>query len=591
IYITPIKKFGLLGKINLGMIETGDISVEKTTWTLSMPDNYSYFRFKTNMDEIDLSMIEAEKTLELAKEYKYWSNLASSAIGELQKQAVSNQAKVKIDYDNQFDFNRSVQSSLNTRIGNNKFNQNLVQTAQSKNTEMVNEAAQIMKKNKPVSQRIKYPDKAGAAGQSINGRRNVKGWQFKINDFRGEKQVKESINNYLVQEDTKQSMQAQQIKRDQTIIHKHEQRYIQSTISDENDELHETEPAVTSKSISHMSKDSYIPKFEKELSEKTIKQRRRLTRFKKEELQRFDNGLNSSYAEGKKDFKNRRETGTQYGYSSSSAEVSTKRSLDAVGGFYDKEERFKVISGEEMPEELGVTPSDKPVSPLRTSVPQKFAPKIMVQKKSALLKGFRSIDIPIPNQGRKFSFKKLGSNPTLTIYYRKKSILSKIFFLLLCISAVFGSFKIRKYNPPLDKIINFFKNIKLINILNRIIDSKAFKIINFIIMIASLISGSPLFVITLGFASIYFIRFVSAKRYARIGYVPHKNIKKFFKDMPSNLILILFALSFFEKKFLFLIGITTFVNFILAVIYGICTLFTPKITIEKEEKGKETDSL
>jgi len=509
------------------------------------------------MDEIDLSMIEAEKTLELAKEYKYWSNLASSAMGELQKQAVSNQAKVRSEYNNQFDFNRSVQSSLNTRIGNNKFNQNLVQTAQSKNIKTVNEAAQIMEDNIPNSQTIRYPQKSSVTEQSINGRRNVKGWQFKTNDFRGENQVKESIDNYLVQEDTKQSMQAQQIKRDQT----HGQRYTERI-----DELYEIKPAVTSKSISHMGKDI----------SKKINKLRRLPGSKKEELQRVE----------EKRVTSTRETGAGFGYSSASTEVS-KESINF------EREGYTVIAGEEKYQKLGVEgiPSDKPVSSPQASVLQKFASKIMVQKKSALLKGFRSIDIPIPDKGRKFSFKKLGSNPTLTIYYRKKSILSKIFFLLLCISTAFGSFKIRGYNPPLDKIVNFLKNIKLLDILNRIIYSKAFKIINFIIMIASLISGSPLFVITLGFASIYFIRFVSAKRYARIGYFPNKNIKKFFKNMPSNLILILFALSFFEKKFLFLIGITTFVNFILAVIYGICTLFTPKATIEKEEKGKETDFL
>ncbi|MBU4334007.1 MAG: hypothetical protein KKD07_06160, partial [Candidatus Omnitrophica bacterium] len=209
IYITPIKQFGLLGKLDLGMIETGDISVEKTTWTLSVPDNYSYFWFKTNMEEIDLSMIEAEKTLELAREYKHWTNLASSAIGELREQAVSNQAKVRSDYNSQVALNRSVQSSLNDRIGKKEFNQNLVQTAQLKNSEMVNEATQIMENNRPVPQTAETTRKGGAKGQSIDGRRNIKGWQFKTNDFGGDKQVKESIDNYIVQEDTKQSMQMQ----------------------------------------------------------------------------------------------------------------------------------------------------------------------------------------------------------------------------------------------------------------------------------------------------------------------------------------------------------------------------------------------
>ena len=157
--------------------------------------------------------------------------------------------------------------------------------------------------------------------------------------------------------------------------------------------------------------------------------------------------------------------------------------------------------------------------------------------------------------------------------------------------------KIRRYNPPLDKIIPYLKNIKLTYFLNRIFDSRIFKILTFIIMAVSLIFGSPLFAITLGFSSIFFIRFLSAKRYAKIGYVPKNNVKRFFKDLPSNIIFISLVLSFFEIRFMVFIGIATFINFVLAIIYAICTLFASKATIEpnvtkaKEIPEKEIDSL
>jgi len=600
IYITPIKAFGLFGKLNLGMIETGDISVEKTTWTLSVPDNYSYFWFKTNMDEIDLSMIEAEKTLELAREYKHWTNLASSAIGELRQQAVSNQAKVKSDYDSQVALNRSVQSGLNSRIGKKGFNQNLVQTAQVKNIEMVNEATQIMENNRPISQTAETPRKSRAKGQSIDGRRNIKGWQFKTNDFGGDKQVKESIDNYIIQEDTKQSMQMQQIERDQIMMNKQGQRYVQQDLSyDKISGINAIEPELRSQqSINYKSKANHAAKRQEMSSGKIIEPQRRRAVAKDDGLQDFDQGRTYPYAAEKAIREDSRVTRELNGYSEVPS-GAPQEALDFAEEQYDgKNDSFKFETGAAgQYQEYWGAPSDRPATAPQAAVPQKTAPKPIIQKKSVLLKGLRSIDIPVPDQGRKFSFKKLGGNPRLSIYYRKKGSLSKIFLLLLCLSAGFGSLKIRRYNPPLDKIIPYLKNIKLTYFLNRIFDSRIFKILTFIIMAVSLILGSPLFAITLGFSSIFFIRFLSAKRYAKIGYVPKNNVKRFFKDLPSNIIFISLVLSFFEIRFMVFIGIATFINFVLAIIYAICTLFASKATIEpnvtkaKEIPEKEIDSL
>lgn len=561
IYITPIRKLGLFGKIDFGMIETGDISVEKTTWTLSVPDNYSYFQFKTNMDEIDLSMIEAEKTLELAKEYKYWTNLASYAKGDLQKQAVTNQAKVRRDYDSQFALNRSVQSRLSTRVGNNDFDQNLVQTAQTKNAQMANEASQIMNSNAPVS-RTRQLAQQIEPEQSIKGRRNIKGWQFKTNDFRGESQVQESIDNYIGQEDTKLSMQAQQVENNELMDQQYNKHF--SAKGQKIDRV---------KSISYKGKDSYDKNIERK---STRSSRERQVRSRASDAQRLDDRQIFANAVDKRSEEAIAMHGTAGGYVSQSNLESPQEALYFDGrGIYTKEESLNMApAASSVQYEYWGGPSDDPSPTPQVATPQAIAPqKEIVQKKSALLKGLRSIDIPIPDQGRKFSFKKLGGNPTLAIHYRKKGVLSKIFLLMLCVAACFGSFKMRKYDLPLEKITSFFKNIKLKSIFNRILDSRAFVIITFIVMVVSLIVGSPLFAVTLGFVSIFYTRFVSAKRYAKIGYTPKRGIKQFFKDLPSNAILISLALSFFEIKFMIILGFATFVNFMLATIYAFCTLF------------------
>ena len=73
---------------------------------------------------------------------------------------------------------------------------------------MINEASQIMQSQQSTSK--VYSRKRAPKGKSkISKRRNVKGWQFKTGDFKGEKDVSESINNYLQQEDQKQIVRSQ----------------------------------------------------------------------------------------------------------------------------------------------------------------------------------------------------------------------------------------------------------------------------------------------------------------------------------------------------------------------------------------------
>ncbi|MBZ0166546.1 MAG: hypothetical protein K8I00_07035, partial [Candidatus Omnitrophica bacterium] len=132
VYLIPTKKLGWSGRIDLGMLQTDNIPVEKTTLTVFVPENYKLGKFKTNTEEVDVSMIEAEKTLELGKEFKYWTSLASSAKGELKQKALKNREKVMDDYNQQYEAYYVAQNDLQQRVGNKKFNQKIVQSAQMK---------------------------------------------------------------------------------------------------------------------------------------------------------------------------------------------------------------------------------------------------------------------------------------------------------------------------------------------------------------------------------------------------------------------------------------------------------------------------
>ena len=78
------------------------------------------------MEEVELSVIEAEKSLELAKEYQYWTSVAGSAKGELRKKAIFNRSNVMNDYTKQQVRNIERQTELKHRAGNKDFNQKLI---------------------------------------------------------------------------------------------------------------------------------------------------------------------------------------------------------------------------------------------------------------------------------------------------------------------------------------------------------------------------------------------------------------------------------------------------------------------------------
>jgi hypothetical protein len=464
VYMTPVPKFGLWGKISLGMVETGDIPVEKTTWTLLLPKSYTYPKFKNNMEEIDITVIEAEKTLGLAKEYEYWTNMARTAKGSLREKAVSNRRKVMTDYLRQQALTQQMQTDLDYRIKGEQQGdkQALLRNAQSQNTMVLNEARDIIESNKPVSAAIEQPEEQ-AEKRVISGRRNIRGWQFKTRDFAGQDEVRESITSFFRSEDEKGELRKkQEMKREM------------------------------------VPQEKIIP-------------------FSKEEL--------------RDEFK--------------------------PGRPYLQKE---IVELQPLP-----------------------------AKKSILLKGLRSMDISLPEQGTRLSFKKLGGNPTMTLKYRKKGILPRLFSLVVLLAVTAGTVRIRKWRFPAEKITEFFKGKSISDSYELFMRSRPVKIIPTLMMISAFLLGFPWFIMGLGLNTVLLLRYLSMKRYEKTGYVPPYNYRILLKYFFSYIILascLLFIITSFHPVFFISLAASTFFNCIYVVVYAVLYFFTKRSIMEKAEENK-----
>jgi len=464
VYMTPVPKFGLWGKISLAMVETRDIPVEKTTWTLLLPKSYTYPKFKSNMEEIDITVIEAGKTLDLAKEYEYWTNMARTAKGSLRKKAVSNRRKVMTDYLRQEALTQQMQSDLDSRMKEQQQSdkQALLQNAQSQNTMVLNEARNIIESNKPVSAAIEQP-KERAEKQVISGRKNIRGWQFKTRDFAGQDEVQESITRFFRSEDKKRELRKKQEMKREMVPRKK------------------------------------IPPFSKE------------------------------------DLKDKLKPGRPY---------------------LEKE----IVQQQALP-----------------------------GKTSILLKGLRSMDISLPEQGTRLSFKKLGGNPTMTLAYRKTGILSTLFSLLVLLTVTAGTLKIRKWRFPAERIVGFFKGKSISDSYELFMRSRLVKIIPTLMMIAAFFLGFPWFIMGLGLNTVLLLRYLSIKRYKKKGYVPPYNYRIFLKYSLSYIILascLLLIITSFHPLFFIFLAVSTFFNCITVVVYAVLYFFTKRNIIEKAEDNK-----
>ncbi len=575
VYITPIKEFGLFGHVKLDMMATGDVPIEKTTWSLFVPDNYSVFKFNTNMEEIDLSMIEAEKTLDLAKEYKYWTHFASTAKGELKEKALGNRERVMSDYTKQQALSQRMQTDLNVREGNKNYNQALIQEAKSQNSQILNEASNIIALNKPDS-KIMNGKKQQPAKQALANRRQVKGWQFKTNDFAGEEQVERSITNYLQQEDRKKMAQHKRAEQ-RTRMMKREEVYggrdkVSTEVHDQlvlmqGQNLSDSSVAATNENVI-LNGDMRQADYEQSLR---IREKGRRVPERGSQVSQWS----SASALGS-------QTEPVFGYKQP-APLPESSGVSSRGTGAYRETPLESGRQDSM-EYWGDALDEKTESEAKPFI-QIFQGKAPVQKKSALLKGRRSIDIPIPEEGRRFSFKKLGGNPTLSLVYRKNESLSKVFLLLLCIVATAGIWNVRTVPWPSDRVRMMVCRVKPKGWFFFIADARIVRIATYTLMLFAVIFRSPLFFITLGFTSIFLLRSISRKRYKKLGCVPQYNKKQFMKYFLSYLILISSLLSLFHLGFLVLVGISTTMNFIVAFIYGVFIFLAPG----KANFGGETE--
>jgi hypothetical protein len=416
------------------------------------------------MEEIDITVIEAEKTLGLAKEYEYWTNMARTAKGNLREKAVSNRRTVMSDYLRQQALTQQMQTDLDYRIKEKQQGdkQALLQNAQSQNTKVLNEAANIVESNKPVSAASEQPEEQ-AEKQVISGRKNIRGWQFKTRDFAGQDEVRESLTGFFRSEDKKRKLRKKQ-----------------------------------------------------EIKGKMVPQ-----------------------------------------------------------------EKILSFSKEDFREEL------KPGRPyLQKEVVQQQA---LPGKKSILLKGLRSMDISLPEQGTRLSFKKLGGNPTMTLTYRKKGILSQLFSLLVLLAVTAGTLRIRKWRFPAEKITGFFKGKSISDSYELFMRSPFVKIIPTLMMIAAFFLGFPWLIMGLGLNTVLLLRYLSMKRYEKTGYVPPYNYRMFLKYFPSYIILascLLFIITPFHPVFFISLAASTFFNCICVVVYAVLYFFTKRNVGEKTEETK-----
>ena len=571
VYLTPIKPMRMFGRMNLAMIDTGDVPVEKTTWSFFVPENYALSYFKTNMEAIDVSVIEVEKTLDLAKEYKYWTGVARSSKGELREKAIFNRRKVMNDFGDQYSLGQTMQYELSSKQGDKKYNQALISKAQTKNVQILNEAQQIMDSN-----RAEVPAGAqqwGAAPQKASydsTRRNVKGWQFKTRNFDGQEQVGQQISQYLQQEDSKQ----QAIKRKEEKADIRKAGVLNKSVSQTETWGESAQDALSGPAAGIAGQVDGRVRFGAESGKPVMTEAG--TAVSGERPQSQGGYQASRYAEPESPALSSVSNGERQ------SAVSVRRELrgrQAVPSRQDADLLREDVVHVQQTFWGGEGRAVDVPSP-RVAAPQE-AP--LEKKKSALLKGQRSIEIPFPEQGQRFSFKKLGGNPTMTFVYRKSGGLSRIAYLCVCVLALLGILKARQARFPFENVALFFGKMRsrhLRDIFILVVDSRWCKIITFVVMVPALSLGSPVYVITIGLASIFLVRVISRRRHKKLDREEGYSLAVFLKYFPSYVIVLASLLSVFQIGFLVFVGIATVLNFFVAAGYGLVTLFTKKAVQE-----------
>jgi len=210
-------------------------------------------------------------------------------------------------------------------------------------------------------------------------------------------------------------------------------------------------------------------------------------------------------------------------------------------------------------------------------------------KKRLLLKGPHPMDISLPEQGTRLSFKKLGGNPTMILAYRKRGALSRLFSLLALLAVTAGTLKMRTWRFPVERIPRFFEDRRISDFYELFIQSRLVKTIPTLMMIAGIFFGFTWFVMGLGLNTVLLLRYLSMKRYEKKGYIPFYDYRMFLKYSLSYIILtssLLLIVTAFRPVFLAPLAASTFFNAIYVVVYAVLYFFTKRATIEDAEENE-----
>ncbi|MDM8515184.1 hypothetical protein QUF76_03205 [Desulfobacterales bacterium HSG16] len=384
-----------MGNLSPPMIKIPNIAVGKSTWTLFLPEVYTYHKFEHNMNDTSWSLIEADKALELANEFTYWTQIASTSTGGLNKNALDNRQRVLAEFKNQ------EMQAQNYRRYDYDYG------AGRNSSSIIFQAKELIRKNQalPVDGRMhaepKLP-KSKSGKIKTEQRAQVKGWQIQTQSFADQKDVGVSISNLMkVQQDLK--------------------------------------------------------------SKESIRKPAKIKGRKKKSLKRRKSEVQKIQMAQKRivDLKpaGRRQIAKEdaYGWDNEKTQAVDIHEDGLYEPMEEMEEPSAAVTNQVdagLGYEANRSEAEKPARPQKPSMPQKPAPvqqSILKHKpaqplvQSMLIKGMRSMDIKIPEKGRRFHFMKLGGNPELSVSYIKKSFYTSLgFVLFLCGIIVVSIFILRR---------------------------------------------------------------------------------------------------------------------------------------------------
>lgn len=576
----PGSAMGLFGRVPLPMLETGDLAVEKTTWTLYLPEPFVYPRFRHNMQETVESVIEADKTFDLAKEYAYWTKMAESSTGKLRQSAIENRREVFRDYQSQ----KALSSNLQRRLPDRGDKGKLQQQALEQNAKLLDRSDDLVRRNRALRSRKIEPGGA-KVGTGLAGRERMKGWQIKTRGFEGQNDVRESIATFLQNEKNRRERekaereakrlearrrQAQQKarilerqRRRQAVRKKLESRRI---VGDADSlKKHREETPREMETAGRAARYEIVVKDGKDRFAKTKSRAR---------PQAPAAGFDKSGVAGS-DSRQDSDAGMTIDYFTLSDSLGGGVTMEKEIAAGEPLETTDEESGAAVPEKLDF--AEPPVP----TVQQAEVP-VQQMRQSALLGGMRSMEIPVPRRGKIVAFHKLGGNPRMRAVYFDRRIPAVLLKILLFAAVLFGAVRLRRLRVPVRSLFGraFRERLTARGIL--LMQSRMLKALPTLLMALSLLAPFPypavyLFTAGLGWNTVLLLRYVSHGRYRKKGFVPPFYYKIFLKYLLSYVVMAASLLAPFHPLFFGVLVLAVALNTLWLLVYSVITLCTREV--------------